>query len=103
MEISGYNRGFADGYRAGLKDGAAGKQLAVPVEDLYSLPAAFLNLSSRALNCLTRQDCETIGDGATLPEKTILRMRGLGKKSAGEIANALFDRGILHTAWDAFL
>ncbi len=102
-ELCGYNKGYADGYRAGLADGLAGKHPGdIPPETL-ALPIAFLELSTRARNCLAARGCESIADVANLSESRIFRMRGLGKGSADEIARALREKGICHTAWDRYL
>ncbi len=99
--MGGYNQGYADGYRAGLADGLAGK---VPGgESAREAPLAFLNLSVRPRNALTALGCVTVADVAGLPEATILRIRGLGRLGAGEVARALRALGVFHTDWDRFL
>ncbi len=100
-EQSGYNRGFAEGYRAGLADGLAGK---VPgLQAVLSEPVACLGISVRARNCLTAKGCVSVGDVAALSEDDIRYMRNLGPVTADEIAHALRRHNICHTNWDVFL
>ena len=98
-----YSKGFADGYRAGLADGLAGKNPLADIEEHPSLALAALPFSTKVKNCLLRSDCLTVGDVATLPKATLSRMRGLGEKTGHEIATTLRTRGIYHTAWDFYL
>ncbi len=101
QEQSGYNRGFAEGYRAGLADGLAGRR--PDQQAALSEPVECLGLSTRARNCLNAQGCRTVAEVAALPEEKIRYMRSLGPVTADEIARALRRRNVFHTGWDAFL
>ncbi len=102
-QLRGYNKGYAQGYQAGLADGLAGKRPGDSWQELHSLPLEYLDLSVRARNCLTGWGCISVADVAALPEDAIVRMRGLGKRTADEIARALAAQNIRHTAWDSYL
>ncbi len=101
FDMESYQKGYARGYRAGATDALSGK--IAGAQETLALPLEALGLSTRARNCLTFQGCETVGDVAALPEQTILRMRNLGRKTAGEIALALRALCLPLTDWDPFL
>ncbi len=95
-----YREGYLAGYRDGLAAGLAGER-AEP--ELLELPVEALGLPARARNCLRGAGCERVGDVARLSAEQILRMRGLGRLSADQIARSLRLHGIRPTAWDTFL
>ena len=59
-----------------------------------------MKLSSHAYNCLYRYGYRQIGEIAKLPAEKIRVMKGIGKKTADEIARALHLCGIFGTDWD---
>ncbi len=95
---------FLRGYRVGYQDGmAAGQAGKIPQPEILDLPVEALGLSVRPRNCLRAYGCERIADVVRLPKTVICRMRGLGKKSADEIARSLHKQGIFSVPWDDFL
>ncbi len=102
-ETQGFRRGYAQGYKDGSYDT---EHCIVPnggLEEVLDKPVETLGLSSRALHCQQFYKCARIADVARIPDTTIRVMRGLGAVTADEIARALQDNGIVHTAWEAFL
>ncbi len=95
-----YRQGYLAGYRDGIAAGRSGKAAAPELPDL---PIEALGLSARAVNCLHAYHCERVADVARLSADTIGRMRGLGRRTADEIARSLLEHRILPTAWEAFL
>ncbi len=101
---AGDSRDFLKGYRAGYQDGlAAGLQGQTAAPDVRSLPIEALDLSVRALHCLTRAGCLRIGDVIRLSPEEIYAMRNLGRVTADEIARSLHRQKIFQTPWDHFL
>ena len=100
-----YNRGYTLGYKAGYETGATDTKNGAtqcPPDDILNRPIECLNLSSRVLEALHRSYTR-IGELAVLDNYDILKIRGLGKTSANEVARALNANGIRRTQWDAFL
>ncbi len=95
-----YRRGYSAGYQDGLAAAKLGKT-EQPV--LLEMPLEALGLSIRALNCLRGANCQRVAEAAWLSEEDIHRMRGLGRKTADEIACNLNAHGIFCTAWDDFM
>ena len=98
-----YFEGYIAGYRDGLQAAASGKELWQMQEDIRSLPIKSMDISTRAVNCLSRYGCSSIGDAANLSAHSILTMRNMGAKTASEIARWLNEHGICGTAWQSYL
>lgn len=90
-----YRRGFAAGYERGQKEKSK------PVRDL-DMPVEMMGLSYHSLSCLKRAGFHTVRELVGLQEEQILHIRGIGKKSATEIANALWELGVIDTYWNIF-
>jgi len=91
----GYHLGYCDGYQA--------KVSATPAtSSIHEQPIEMLNLSVRALNCLHGAGCRYIRDVVNLDRDEIWRMRGLGIKTADEIARAILNCGFRNTHWDRY-
>lgn len=91
-----YRRGFAAGYQKrqtekGLKS-----------VTVTNMPVEMMELSYHSLSCLKRAGLHTVGELIALPEEHIRRIRGIGKKTAAEIANALWKLGVVCPPWDIF-
>lgn len=99
----GYSKGYAEGYRHGQLDHENNITHSYGPDDLMAQPIEYLNLSTRAQQCLFYRNCETVGDIVRLTEDIILTTRNLGKKSADEIARKLKAVGVQGSAWDQFL
>ena len=99
----GFSKGYAEGYRHGRADQENNVNYSYGPEDLMAQPVEYLNLSTRAQQCLFYRNCETVGDVVRLTEDTIRTTRNLGKKSADEIARKLHAAGAKGSAWDQFL
>lgn len=102
-----YNKGYLHGHKAGYIQGKEDIENDSPPfflsNEQLSLPIESLSLSKHAWLCLMRYNYKRIGDIAPLNDSQILRMRGLGKATASEIAHALNRIGVKHTEWDQFL
>lgn len=107
QNMTQYDKGFLQGYRKGYQAGWEAAQSGLVVIGDYSqwqtFPIESMRLSLRAENCLRTAGCICVADVAALEHHAISIMRGLGDKSASEIAQWLVARGIVHTAWDLFL
>lgn len=99
----GYSKGYTDGYRHGRFDQENNIKHSYGPDDLLAQPVEYLNLSTRAQQCLFLHGCETVGDVVRLTEDVIRATRNLGRKSADEIARKLKATGIQGSAWDQFL
>lgn len=99
----GYSKGYRDGYRHGRTDAENNVAFSYGPEDLLSQPIQYLNLSTRAQQCMFGLGCKTVGDIVRLTEEQIMRTRNLGKKSADEIARKLNAAGAKGSPWDQFL
>ena len=99
----GFSKGYAEGYRHGRIDQKNNVDHSYGPEDLLAQPIEYLNLSTRAQQCLFYRNCETVGDVVRLSEETIRTTRNLGKKSADEIARKLRAAGAQGSDWDQFL
>ena len=67
-------------------DAALAEDLAIPVEDL--------SLASRALNCLTREGINTVGDLVARSQADLMDIRNFGHKSIDEIKEKLASMGM---------
>jgi len=94
--IMGYRAGYIDGQRGGpdiTRQGYDGDSvLCEPIESM--------KLSYHAYNCLNRIGCRYVDDVVKLTAKEILRIRGMGKKTAQEISRVLAEKGMKDTEWD---
>jgi len=98
-----YETGYHMGYLAGCRDGAK-KAETVPTQmDVLDMPIETMRLSSHARNVLTRMECKYIRDLLTVDQYDILKVRGMGQKTADEIARALLSYGVEHTDWYFYL
>ncbi len=95
----GYRQGYLTGYSEGYQDCKNGKD---PLQNVPDLPLEYLELSTRAINCLHGAQCYRLPEVAALPLETIQQMRNLGKQTAYEITAALHKQNIFHTAWDHY-
>ena len=98
-----YHRGYLAGYRRGIEDGRSGRGGATMESELLDLPIQFLNLSIRPLNSLDRAGYRTIRDIVSLNQQEIRKIRNLGIKGLGEVAGALWERGIRDSEWNEWL
>lgn len=99
-----YSKGYQAGYRSGIADARDGVKAADAADDdILNLPLEGMNLSARAYNCLHYGGYKRIRDIVSLSEEKIWHIKNLGRVSANEIAKALQEHGILHTAWSSFL
>ena len=97
-----YMRGYSDA----MEDAETGKDshMKKVVAGLLELPIDEFDLSVRAFNCLKRSGVNKVGDLLTYDtEDSIMRIRNLGRRSAGEIALKLNQQGICNSAWAKFL
>ena len=97
----GYIQGHKAGYQQGLEDSANPSSFSS--NELLSLPIEYLCLSTHARHCLLHYQYLRVGDIASLSDVEIMRMHGMGKGTANEIAHALNRLGVKHTEWDQFL
>lgn len=98
-----YHKGYQTGYRDAIANTTEKAAQYTSSEDVFTLPIQYLNLSSRAFNCLYRHGYTRIGEIISLDADSIQKMRNLGKISANEIACALTKLGIRDSAWAQFL
>ena len=98
-----YYKGYLAGYKDGVRDGANGKTINMIEKDISQLPVEAMALSSRVHNCLKLAGCVYVKDVAKLDEFQISTMRGVGTKTASEIAKWLDRNGICYTAWSSYL
>lgn len=99
----GYCIGYAEGYQKGFTDGKEGREQAFKSNPALSLIIENLHLSTRAMGCLQRLGCVNIGDVVDKDKERIIRVRGMGKATLNEIAQALCQKNITGTVWDQFL
>ena len=99
----GYEAGKKDGYRSALNDAKQGKKIEGRNLDVLSIPVRDLEMDIRAINCLVRKGCETLGDVIKLDELEIWKLRNCGKVTRRIIAETVRDYGIADTDWDKFL
>ena len=96
--MRGYEKGIASLSRRNEdnEDVTEDKSDSVLVQDL--------NLSVRTTNCLVRANLDTLEKLLEVdsPEQ-IMKIRNLGKKSAGEVAKRLNELDLIDTAWNEFL
>lgn len=98
-----YYKGYIAGYRDGIRDAAYGKTMNETEQDIMNLPVRSMNISMRAYNCLIRVGCSYVADIAVLSGQKIAVARGLGPKTASEIARWLDDHGICYTERSVYL
>ena len=103
IENKMYYKGYIDGYLAGIKDAERGTVRTIRKEDIQTLPIGIMTVSTRGLNCLSREGCVSVADVAALESRAIESMRSMGAKTASEIAHWLEDHGIRFTAWSKYL
>lgn len=98
-----YRSGYLAGYADGVRDAAQSRIKPFGEQELGQYPVNGMQLSSRAINCLTASGCEFVSDVAGLSEFQIATMRNLGKITAKEIACWMVENGIMDSAWSNFL
>lgn len=102
-----YQKGYRLGYEKGYENCAADMENGVTREgydvSVLHMPIDSMDLDVRPYNCLLRAGCQTVGDCVRMDYDKIRRIRNLGIKSARQIAQALQQMEITHTAWDRFL
>lgn len=98
-----YDKGYMAGYWDGVNDALNHRDAILVADDLMVLPIKVMDVSTRARNCLSQAGCRSVGDVASLGEKSIMTMRNLGVKTASEIAQWLTKHGICHSAWTKYL
>lgn len=91
-----YRRGFAAGYQNG-QTAKEPKPLQNP-----DMPVEMLELSYRSVSCLKRAGLHTVGEVMALHEEQIRCIRGMGNKTAAEVANALQKAGLSCPLWEMF-
>ena len=97
-----YRKGYVAGFRDGLIAAQRKTEYAL-AENMQDLPIDTMQISARAKNCLIRIGCRYISEVAKLSDQSIATMRGLGLKSATEIAQCLDEMGIHYSAWCRYL
>ena len=98
-----FRKGYAAGYRDGVKQAIEGKAKQKQGCEISDMPIEITGLSPRARHCLIQAGCADIADVAMLSGDQIATMRGLGKKTASEIAQWLDENGICYTAWCEYI
>jgi len=98
-----YYKGYIAGYLDGLFGAANGKTATIEENGLTELPIEAMQISQRAYHCLLRANCVYVADVAALSADAIGTLRGLGAKTAREIAHWLDACGIRYTHWAAYL
>lgn len=66
----------------------------VETAGMLLVPLSHLGLSVRSYNCLKRAGADTVGDVLNMSKYELLHVRNLGKRSAGEIIQALERMGL---------
>lgn len=98
-----YYKGYVAGYRDGLCNAQRDHAKSASGNDWFHMPVQAMDISSRARNCLSLAGCVYVSDVAELSEYSIATMRGLGEKTASEIAHWLDEKGICYSAWCVYL
>ena len=98
----GYTQGYLDGYRDGTKDVQKGITKELKNNDILQLPIESMEITTRAYNCLVRLGCRYVSDLLQLSETNLHRARGMGSKTAAEIACWLDRNGFKHTVWSTY-
>lgn len=62
--------------------------------DLLTQPISRLNLSTRAHNCLEREDIELVGELTTRSPRELLELRSFGRTTLREVRRKLEDVGL---------
>lgn len=94
-----FRKGYAAGYRDGVKQAMEGQAKQIQGCEISDMPIEVAELSARARHCLIQAGCADVADVARLSKHKISTMRGLGKKTASEVARWLARNGIYYTAW----
>ena len=93
-----YRNGYCDGYHAAKAQ--TGSSLNRTANDCT---IDMLPISERTKRCLRQKSLHKIQDLIDLSDQQITAIRGLGQKSATEIAVALEDLNIQNTCWAKYL
>ena len=92
-------KAYLAGYRDGVADAYSGKAQTHTSGNPSDMPVAVMGLSTHARNCLIRAGCSTLADVLALNDDAVGRMRGLGPKTASEIAHWLADHYYFSSVW----
>lgn len=95
----GYHLGYCDGYNAKARTAPESN----PASTVLDMPIEMLPLSARAINCLHINGYKSLQEIVNLNSDKIWCMRGLGIKTADEIARAIQNCGFQNTHWDRYL
>jgi len=94
-----YADGYEAGYRKGRRDYAMGVSSTGVENDVLALHIESMNLSPRARKRLLRAGYQYVGDIVHLDRMQIQSIRDMGTVTIREVAAALRELGIAHTAW----
>ena len=102
-----YNKGYTQGYSAGYTYCTNDQQHPSAHNhspgNTHNLPIENMGLSSRTYHCLKNAGYLYVHDIAGLDSTKIARIRGLGAKSANEVAIALQKLGLACTIWSNYI
>ena len=105
--VTAYNKGYAQGYSAGYTYCTTDQQHPSAHNhspgNIHNLPIENMGLSSRAYHCLKSAGYLYVHDIAELDSTKIARIRGLGARSANEVALALQKLGLTFTVWNNYI
>ena len=73
-----YAERYIAGYWDGVNDTLNKREAILAADELMALPIKAMDVSTRVRNCLSQSGCRSVGDAASLSEKTIMTMRNLG-------------------------
>lgn len=92
-----YDKGYANGFAV-----AKGEDEVVEVSH-EPVKVSDMQLSVSTTNCLIRANYTTLVDVLNADKESILRIRNLGNKKAGEVAHKLKELGFPESAWGEFI
>ena len=99
-----YRQGYLCGYRTGYQDAVQDKEnevlRQVSENEVLDAPIETMDIPVRVVHCLDRLGYRTVREIANLPAARILSLRGIGKRSAVQVANALRAYGVEGTEWE---
>lgn len=99
--VEAYREGYQKGIAVAKGEAESDKTMTI---NLQAITVWELDLSVRAMNCLSRAKYETLADLLNVSDANeIMRIRNLGKKNAGEVGAKLQELGFAGTAWDEFI
>ena len=98
-----YQEGFCTGYQKGKKEARRVQSKELANNKILDMPIESMGLSTKAYHCLQREKCRCVRDVAAFDAERVDHIRGMGPKTAGQIARILRGYGIANTAWDKYL